>query len=89
MGLFILLIVVAFPLLSAILGVVGYFIFKLFFKSPFNFIITPILVLLASLIFMYFVIGNNSTFFYWIAIYTATSFATGLITFLLSRLLTK
>ncbi|QRY36097.1 MULTISPECIES: DUF2651 family protein [Bacillus] len=73
MAVFILFIVFGFPILSVLIGIFG----TLFLKNVW---MPTLIVLLASLIFMFTSIGGNESFLIWVIVYTVFTFLAGLIT---------
>ncbi|UOR12858.1 DUF2651 family protein [Halobacillus amylolyticus] len=69
------LVIFVLPVVSLILGAVGYFIFK-------NIYITPVIVAIAAIISTFVVF--NSSFWIWVVIYTMLSLVSGFIVKLLS-----
>ncbi|MFJ5671405.1 DUF2651 family protein [Bacillus safensis] len=73
MAVFILFIVFGFPLISVLIGILG----TLFLKNVW---MPTLIVLLASLIFMFTYIGGNGSFLIWVIVYTVFTFLAGWIT---------
>ncbi|WCL57172.1 DUF2651 family protein [Bacillus safensis] len=73
MAVFILFIVFGFPILSVLIGIFG----TLFLKNVW---MPTLIVLLASMIFMFTSIGGNESFLIWVIVYTVFTFLAGLIT---------
>lgn len=64
------MVLVGFPLLSIIAGLIGYFLFK-------NIMISPLLVFLSTIVATYTVF--NDSFLIWVFVYTSFAFLSGLI----------
>ncbi|WP_044022218.1 DUF2651 family protein [Bacillus sp. SG-1] len=64
------LVLFVFPLLSIVLGILGYYIFR-------NIFIVPLLVFIASVIATYTIF--NSSFWGWVFVYTLLSFGSGFV----------
>ncbi|WP_342499952.1 DUF2651 family protein [Bacillus sp. FSL M7-0791] len=73
MAVFILFIVFGFPILSVLIGILG----TLFLKNVW---IPTLIVLLASIIFMFTYIDGNESFLIWVIVYTVFTFFAGWIT---------
>ncbi|MBW0257282.1 MULTISPECIES: DUF2651 family protein [Bacillus] len=73
MAVFILFIVFGFPIISVLIGILG----TLFLKNVW---MPTLIVLLASMIFMFTSIGGNVSFLIWVIVYTVFTFLTGWIT---------
>lgn len=73
MAVFILFIVFGFPILSVLIGILG----TLFLKNVW---IPTLIVLLASMIFMFTYIDGNESFLIWVIVYTVFTFFAGWIT---------
>jgi len=69
------LIIFVFPVISIVIGVLGYYLLT-------NIYITPILVAMISIIAMFTVF--NTSFWFWTTLYTLLAFLSGLIIKLLS-----
>lgn len=69
-ALFVLSIVIIFPVFSLIMGALGYYILK-------NMYITPILIALIGVVATFMVF--NSSFWFWVVLYTLLSFLSGFI----------
>jgi hypothetical protein len=70
------MILILFPVLSVIIGVAGYVVFK-------NIFVSPALVFIASMIALY--IFFNETFLIWVFLYTVVTLVSGLIVMALSK----
>jgi predicted small integral membrane protein len=70
------MILILFPVLSVIIGVAGYAVFK-------NIFVSPALVFIASMIALY--IFFNETFLIWVFLYTVVTLVSGLIVMALSK----
>jgi hypothetical protein len=70
------MILILFPVLSAIMGVAGYAVFK-------NIFVSPALVFIASMIALY--IFFNETFLIWVFLYTGVTLVSGMIVMALSK----
>ncbi|AYJ90952.1 hypothetical protein ABE33_02310 [Bacillus safensis] len=73
MAVFILFIVFGFPILSVLIGILG----TLFLKNVW---MPTLIVLLASMIFMFTYIDGNESFLIWVIVYTVFTFFAGWIT---------
>ncbi|MGV2914341.1 DUF2651 family protein, partial [Bacillus safensis] len=73
MAVFILFIVFGFPIISVLIGILG----TLFLKNVW---MPTLIVLLASMIFMFTYIDGNESFLIWVIIYTVFTFLAGWIT---------
>ncbi|MBR0614837.1 MULTISPECIES: DUF2651 family protein [Bacillus] len=73
MAVFILFIVFGFPILSVLIGILG----TLFLKNVW---MPTLIVLLASMIFMFTYIDGNESFLIWVIVYTVFTFLAGWIT---------
>ncbi|APJ09841.1 MULTISPECIES: DUF2651 family protein [Bacillus] len=73
MAVFILFIVFGFPILSVLIGIFG----TLFLKNVW---MPTLIVLLASMIFMFTYIDGNESFLIWVIVYTVFTFLAGWIT---------
>ncbi|MEC4588311.1 DUF2651 family protein [Bacillus safensis] len=73
MAVFILFIVFGFPILSVLIGILG----TLFLKNVW---MPTLIVLLASIIFMFTYIDGNESFLIWVIVYTVFTFFAGWIT---------
>ncbi|WGD97950.1 DUF2651 family protein [Bacillus safensis] len=73
MAVFILFIVFGFPIISVLIGIFGTLLLK-------NVWMPTLIVLLASLIFMFTSIGGNESFLIWVIVYTVFTFLAGWIT---------
>ncbi|MGG0028108.1 DUF2651 family protein [Bacillus safensis subsp. osmophilus] len=73
MAVFILFIVFGFPIISVLIGIFG----TLFLKNVW---MPTLIVLLASMIFMFTSIGGNKSFLIWVIVYTVFTFLAGWIT---------
>ncbi|KUP34876.1 hypothetical protein AU385_03025 [Bacillus halotolerans] len=80
MGAVILLIVFVFPMISGVIGAACYFIWKKVW-------IGPLIVLIASLILLFTLASGNSSFMFWVVLYTAIALATSVVTLFLRKLL--
>ncbi|MBL3647055.1 DUF2651 family protein [Bacillus sp. RHFS10] len=66
------LILLVLPAVSFILGIIGYFIFKIW--------ITTLIIFVLSLVFMLIEIGLEPTFLIWVTIMTVVCFISGILT---------
>ncbi|KRE18531.1 MULTISPECIES: DUF2651 family protein [Bacillus] len=73
MAVFILFIVFGFPILSVLIGILG----TIFLKNVW---VPTLIVLLASMIFMFTYIDGNESFLIWVIVYTVFTFFAGWIT---------
>lgn len=73
MAVFILFIVFGFPIISVLIGILG----TLFLKNVW---MPTLIVLLASMIFMFTYIDGNESFLIWVIVYTVFTFLAGWIT---------
>lgn len=73
MAVFILFIVFGFPIISVLIGIFGTLLLK-------NVWMPTLIVLLASMIFMFTSIGGNESFLIWVIVYTVFTFLAGWIT---------
>ncbi|KEP30296.1 DUF2651 family protein [Bacillus sp. FSL M8-0256] len=73
MAVFILFIVFGFPILSVLIGILG----TIFLKNVW---VPTLIVLLASMIFMFTYIDGNESFLIWVIVYTLFTFFAGWIT---------
>ena len=73
MAVFILFIVFGFPIISVLIGILG----TLFLKNVW---MPTLIVLLASMIFMFTYIDGNESFLIWVIVYTVFTFFAGWIT---------
>ncbi|MGG1861490.1 DUF2651 family protein [Bacillus safensis] len=73
MAVFILFIVFGFPIISVLIGIFGTLLLK-------NVWMPTLIVLLASMIFMFTYIGGNESFLIWVIVYTFFTFFAGWIT---------
>ncbi|MEK5336777.1 DUF2651 family protein [Bacillus sp. FSL M8-0166] len=73
MAVFMLFIVFGFPIISVLIGILG----ALFLKNVW---MPTLIVLLASMIFMFTSIGGNVSFLIWVIVYTVFTFLAGWIT---------
>ncbi|MCY8979864.1 DUF2651 family protein [Bacillus halotolerans] len=80
MGAVILLIVFVFPMISGVIGAAGYFICKKVW-------IGPLIVFIASLILLFTLASGNSSFMFWVVLYTAIALAASVVTLFLRKLL--
>ncbi|BDG82269.1 hypothetical protein BSF_39980 [Bacillus subtilis] len=80
MGAVILLIVFVFPMISGVIGAADYFIWKKVW-------IGTLIVLIASLILLFTLASGNSSFMFWVVLYTAIALAASVVTLFLRKLL--
>lgn len=73
MAVFILFIVFGFPIISVLIGIFGTLLLK-------NVWMPTLIVLLASMIFMFTSIDGNESFLIWVIVYTVFTFLAGWIT---------
>ncbi|MCM2990005.1 DUF2651 family protein [Bacillus safensis] len=73
MAVFVLFIVFGFPIISVLIGIFGTLLLK-------NVWMPTLMVLLASMIFMFTYIGGNESFLIWVIVYTVFTFLAGWIT---------
>ncbi|USD83277.1 DUF2651 family protein [Bacillus safensis] len=73
MAVFILFIVFGFPIISVLIGIFGTLLLK-------NVWMPTLIVLLASMIFMFTSIGGNESFLIWVIVYTVFTFLAGWLT---------
>ncbi|MCK1974128.1 DUF2651 family protein [Bacillus safensis] len=73
MAVFILFIVFGFPIISVLIGIFGTLLLK-------NVWMPTLIVLLASMIFMFTYIGGDESFLIWVIVYTVFTFFAGWIT---------
>jgi Protein of unknown function (DUF2651) len=70
------MILILFPVLSVIIGVAGYAVFK-------NVFVSPALVFIASMIALFLIF--NETFLIWVFLYTLVTLVSGMIVMVLSK----
>ncbi|NQD64413.1 DUF2651 family protein [Bacillus haikouensis] len=71
------MILILFPLLSVLIGIVGYIIFK-------NIFISPALVFIIAMIALFLIF--NETFLIWVFLYTIVTLVSGMIVKALSKI---
>ncbi|GLF91832.1 hypothetical protein Saga11_30910 [Bacillus safensis] len=70
MAVFVLFIAFGFPIISVLIGIFG----TLLLKNPW---MPTLIVLMASMIFMFTYIGGNESFLIWVIVYTVFTFLAG------------
>ncbi|MBE1867505.1 DUF2651 family protein [Bacillus subtilis] len=74
----VLFIVFGFPIIAGVFGIAGHFLFKRFWMAP-------LIVLIASLILLFTLASGNSSFMFWVVMYTAISLVTSVATLFLRK----
>ncbi|WP_367387105.1 DUF2651 family protein [Bacillus vallismortis] len=79
MGAVILLVVFVFPMMSGVIGAAGYLLCKKVWMGP-------LIILIGSLILLFTLASGNSSFMFWVVLYTAIALATSVVTLFLRKL---
>ncbi|MGG0775315.1 DUF2651 family protein [Bacillus rugosus] len=74
----VLFIVFGFPIIAGVFGIAGYFSFERFW-------VAPLIVLIASLILLFTLASGNSSFMFWVVMYTAIALVTSIVTLFLRK----
>lgn len=74
----VLFIVFGFPIVAGVFGIAGHFLFKRFW-------VAPLIVLITSLILLVTLTSGNSSFIFWVVMYTAIALVTSVATLFLRK----
>ena len=74
----VLFIVFCFTIIAGVFGISGHFLFNMFW-------VAPLIVLIASLILLFTLASGNSSFMFWVVMYTGIALVTSIVTLFLRK----